>query len=656
MSPKDPQKPGGPRPSSPQRRVPGAKGTARPAGASRPTGTQRPTGKDGIGNNRVVASQAPARKPARKPVASNISPATSRRRQLVVFGLVLLIMGVYAAKLFSVQIINGPEVAAEALQSRMSTTVIPAARGDITDANGVVLAGTVERYRLVANQRELEGWTRKDKGVVVASGVADAAKEVAPLLGVDAAELGAILTGDRQYKVVSRDLTPETWRAIRDLGIHGLYGELTVNRVYPSGDIAGNIIGFVGGEEVAGLAGIELVHNEVLAGTAGSYTYERGRGLQPIPGGEQQEEPALPGSTVALTIRRDLQWIAQDAINSQVTDSGAEWGVVVVIDVKTGEILALADSGSVDPNNFQSSDLEMLGSRAVSYAFEPGSTVKAITVAAALEQGNVTPLSQWVAPYNFTTPNNQTFRDSVSHPTWNLTTAGVLEQSSNTGTVQIAETMPPQVLHDYLVKFGFGQRTGVGLPGESAGYLASEASKWDGRTKYTVAFGQGLSSNAIHSTQIFATIANGGVSIQPSVLKSVTAPDGTVTYPEAPKEQVVIQPETAQQVLKMLESPVVNGSARLGQVNGYRVAGKTGTAQVPDEDGQLTKHQANFVGVSPVTDPRIAVGVFVHNPQTSIYGGTIAGPVFSRVMEAALLELAVPPDEDTEPDLYESRW
>lgn len=616
----------------PQRRSPSARGTA--------------------GAKRVVASQAPRRKPAVK----TISPEISRRRQLVVFALVVLIMGVYAAKLFSVQIVNGPEVAAQALDSRMSTTVIPAARGDITDANGVVLAGSVERYRLVANQREIEGWERKVDGAVVASGVADAAAEVAPLIGMDAAELGALLTGDRQYKVITRDLTPETWRAIRDLGIHGLYGELTVNRVYPSGDIAGNIIGFVGGEEGGGLAGIELVQNETLTGSAGSYTYERGRGLQPIPGGEQYEDPAVPGSTVSLTIRRDLQWIAQDAINSQVESSGAEWGVVVVMDVKTGEILAMADSDSVDPNNFQSSDLEMLGSRAVSYAFEPGSTVKAITVAAALEQGAVTPTSQWVAPYTFVTSNNQTFRDAIDHPTWNLTTAGVLEQSSNTGTVQIAETIPSQVLHDYLVKFGFGQRTGVGLPGESAGYLASSAAQWDGRTKYTVSFGQGLSSNAIHSTQIFATIANNGVSVQPSIIKSITAPDGTVTYPEEPKEQVVIQPETAQQVLKMLESPVVNGSARTGQVNGYRVAGKTGTAQVPDENGQLTKHQANFVGVSPVTDPRIAVGVFVHNPKSSIYGGTIAGPVFSRVMEAALLELAVPPDEDTEPDLYESKW
>lgn len=620
--------------------------------SKQPQQRRSPSARGTAGANRVVSSQAPPRKPAPK----TMSPGISRQRQLVVFALVVLVMGIYAARLFSVQIINGPEVAAQALDSRMSTTSIPAARGDITDANGVVLAGSVERYRLVANQRELEGWERKVDGVVVASGASDAAAEVAPLIGMDPAELGALLTGDRQYKVITRDLTPETWRAIRDLGIHGLYGELTVNRVYPSGDIAGNIIGFVGGEEGEGLAGIELVQNDVLSGTSGTYTYERGRGLQPIPGGEQFEDPALPGSTVALTIRRDLQWIAQDAINTQVADSGAEWGVVVVMDVKTGEILAMADSDSVDPNNFQASDLEMLGSRAVSYAFEPGSTVKAITVAAALEQGTITPTSQWVAPYTLVTDNNQTFRDAIDHATWNLTTAGVLEQSSNTGTVQIAETIPSQVLHDYLVKFGFGQRTGVGLPGESAGYLASSAAQWDGRTKYTVSFGQGLSSNAIHSTQIFATIANGGVSVQPSIIKSITAPDGTVTYPEEPKEQVVITPDTAAQVLKMLESPVVNGSARPGQVNGYRVAGKTGTAQVPDENGQLTKHQANFVGVSPVTDPRIAVGVFVHNPKTSIYGGTIAGPVFSRVMEAALLELAVPPDEDTEPDLYESKW
>ncbi|WP_066582129.1 peptidoglycan D,D-transpeptidase FtsI family protein [Cellulomonas timonensis] len=559
--------------------------------------------------------------------------------------MVLAVLTVFAGRLVYVQGIQGEAVAQEALQQRLGRDSSLAVRGQITDAKGDILARSVERYTLAVNQVELAEWSepRSDPKV---GGPSGAAAKLAPLLDMNAAELGALLTGESTWKVIKKGLLPEQMRDIKKLSIGGVQFERVLDRVYPNGSVAGNLLGWVNAEG-DGAQGLEAVLDDKLAGSSGTYVWERGAGGQAIPGGYEDSTDAVEGDTVQLTILSDLQWKAEEAINAQVAATGADSGSVIVTDVTTGEILALADSGALDPNS-PSGDLT--GSRSISGVFDPGSTAKVITMAAALETGVVNPLTPFEVPYQYTTDNNQTFKDSHEHAGMRLTTTGVLAQSSNTGTVMIGEKIPQQVRYDYLAKFGFGQKTGVELPGESRGIL-HPVDEWDGRTKYAVLFGQGVSVTALQATQVFATIANGGVRVQPHLIKGWTAADGQYTPSTQAAPTQVVSKETADTVLTMLESAVDDGTGSAAAIPGYRVAGKTGTAQSFNPSG-IT---ASFIGVAPADQPRIAVSVVLHNPRTSEWGGTVAAPVFRDITRDALLELGVAPS-GAPATLYATTW
>jgi len=575
-----------------------------------------------------------------RPGPARTRVARPERRHNVILLLVIGVLVVFACRLVYVQGLRGEAVAAEALTERMTTARLTADRGEITDANGVVLATSVERYTIWVDQKQVAAWKRTSGGSVEAEGAADAAKELGPVLEMDPAELGAQLNGTRTYVVLKRNVLPEVWRAVRELRIAGVNGDRVPERLYPAGNVGGNIIGFVDRDGV-GQAGLESALNSTLTGTDGRYRYERGLGGQEIPGGKREETPAVPGQDVQLTILRDLQWKAQDELDKAVRATGSDSGSLVAIDIPTGEILALADSGTVDPNDPGATAAASRGSHALSNVFEPGSTAKVITMAAAIETGAATPLDRWEVPFRYTTANNQTFRDSHEHEILKLTTTGVLAKSSNTGTVMIGQSVPQQVRYDYLAKFGFGTRTGLELPGESPGIL-HPSDEWDGRTKYTVLFGQGVSVNAVQATQVFATIANGGVRMAPHLIKGRTDAAGTyVPTAQVPGTQVV-SPATAATVLTMMESAVDEGTGSAAAIPGYRVAGKTGTAQVWGSGGAVGI-TASFIGVAPADSPRIAVSVIMNNPRTSEWGGTVAAPVFREVTGYALQMLKVPP-------------
>ncbi|WNB84857.1 penicillin-binding protein 2 [Cellulomonas sp. ATA003] len=504
----------------------------------------------------------------------------------------------------------------------------------------MALATTVERYVLWVNQAEVASWKQTSNGTVVAEGAAGAAQVLAPILGVDAGELGAQLVGDAPYVEIRRGVLPEVWRAIREERIAGVNADRADERIYPAGSVGGNVIGFLSQDGEA-LAGLERALDDQLTGVDGTYRYERGARGQEIPGGERERVAPQPGQDVRTTILRDLQWMAQEAVDQQVAATGSDSGALVAMDVRSGEILALVDSGAVDPNDPGRTAADRRGSRAISDVFEPGSTAKVITMAAALETGITDPLQHWEVPYQYTTANGQTFKDSHEHPGQKLTTTGVLAESSNTGTVMIGQQLPEQVRYDYLAKFGFGTPTGIELRNESAGKL-HPVENWDGRTRYAVLFGQGVSVNAVQATQVFATIANGGVRMPAHLVKDITADDGTVTRPERGEGTRVVSEATADTVLTMMESAVAEGTGSAAAIPGYRVAGKTGTAQSWGMDGS-TGITASFIGVAPADDPRIAVAVIMHNPRTSVWGGTVAAPVFSEVAGFALQLLKVPP-------------
>lgn len=564
---------------------------------------------------------------------------------------VIATLALFSGRLVYVQAYQGEALAATALEGRMNTVTIPAVRGEITDADGNVLATSVTRYNVFADQALIGKWTHK-VGNERVGGPVEAARLLSPILEMPEAELAATLSGTSKYKMLKRDTAPETWDAIKDLGISGLFAEQDPRRSYPAGTTGGNLIGFVGAEG-KGMAGLEYALDDQLAGVAGHRTYERGRGGHEIPTGVQETVKAVPGSDVKTTLRMDLQWKAQSAIDAQVAKMGARGGFVVVMDVKTREIYALADAGSMDPN----SPTGFGGSKAISTIFDPGSTAKIVTMAAALETGIATPTSQYTVPYVYTTSNGQSFKDSHEHGNEPWTLTGILAESSNTGTVMVGEQIPKQVRHDYLTKFGFGAKTGIELSGEERGLLAS-ADDWDGRTQYTVLFGQGMAATALQATNVFATMADGGVRRTPHLVAGTTGADGVFTPSVQPEPVQAVSAATATTVLTMMESAVVSGTGGNAEIDGYRVAGKTGTAQVPGTDGQLDAYMASFVGVAPVDDPRLAVGVFIENPTATEYakfGGVSAAPVFSDVTSFALQQLGVVPSGST-PELFPTTW
>lgn len=562
---------------------------------------------------------------------------------------VMLVLVLFTGRLVYVQAYMGPALAADAQNLRTRTILIPAVRGDITDLDGNVLATSIDRYNIFADQPLIGAWKHSVDGEL-RGGPTEAARLLSPILGVAAPELAAQLNGDKnQHKTIMSDVSQETWDAIRALKISGIFAEAQPERTYPAGTTGGNIIGFTG-KDGNGQSGLEYSLNDMLSGTAGSTTFEGGRSGHVIPTGQQSSTEAVQGSDVSLTMIRDLTWMAKAALEEQIAAMGATGGYVVVMDVKTGAVYALTDANSIDPNNPDGFG----GSKAISSVFDPGSTAKVVTMAALIEQGLATPTDQFTVPDRYTTVNNQTFKDSHDHAPENWTLTGILAESSNTGTVMAGETLPVQVRHDYLTKFGFGSKTGIELAGEERGLLA-DADKWDGSTKYAVLFGQGFAVTALQATNVFATLANDGVRMTPHLVSGTTDAAGTFTPSVQPEGVRVVSESTAHQVLTMMESAVVDGTGAGAEISGYRVAGKTGTAQIPGPSGQLDGIQSSFIGVAPADDPRIAVGVFIENPTAAVFGGTVAAPVFSEVTAFALQQLGVVPSGTT-PELYPTTW
>jgi cell division protein FtsI (penicillin-binding protein 3) len=574
----------------------------------------------------------------------SLPPVGPERRYNAMLAGVLAVLALFGARLVYLQGLEGSKLAAEAREARIATTPLQAVRGEIVDSAGVVLATSVTSYDIIVDQRQVPKFVHRtgDGDDETASyGAAAAARLLAPLLGMRVNELGARLVGERGYVRLVRDATPETWQKVRALDIDGITAERKSERVYPNGNTAGNILGFVDWEGT-GQAGLELTLEDRLAGRPGTESVEIGAAGQVIPTGARSRTDAVPGQTVHLTIDRDIQWTAQHVVDATVDRYGAQWGAVLVEEVGTGRILALADSDAVDPNDPAASPEDGRGSRAVQNVYEPGSTGKIATVASAVEEGLVTPTSPFTVPYHYTTENGQTFKDHTEHPTLQMTTAGILAESSNTGTIQIGQLMSDQTRYDYLRRFGLGEQTHLGLPGESAG-IVHRPEDWDGRMRYTVMFGQGIAVNLVQNTGVLATLANGGVHVEPRLVDGYTEPDGSYAAVEPPGQRQVVSAETAAEMIRMMESVVEDGTGTKAAISGYRVAGKTGTAQVADGGGGLSATVASFVGVVPAEAPRLAVGVVIYKPSSGFFGGTIAAPVFHDVASFALERLGVAP-------------
>lgn len=574
-----------------------------------------------------------------------------------------LVLVAFVVRLLQVQAVDASAYTAKAEQNRYVVHTLAAERGGITDRNGVALAISEDAYDITADPTMFNR-----KQLKIDDGPEQAAALLAPILGQDQADLLRKLRPAnknlRYVKLASRQ-TPQVWNQIKDIRsaltekaakdhstvnvLAGVFSDPSSKRVYPNRDLAAGILGWVNADGKGG-GGIEQQLNKQLTGKDGKVRYAQSGGRQ-VPTAGSTETPAVPGADVELTIDRDIQWAAQNAITDQVKKSGADRGYVIVQDTRTGQILAMANSPGFDPNDLAKADGAAMGNAAVQDAFEPGSTAKIMSMAAVLEQNVATPLTHVVVP-NRLHRGDRLFQDDIDHATWYLTLNGVLAKSSNIGTIlatgQLGKAQPQanRVLYSYLRKFGIGSPTGLGFPGETSGILAP-AGKWSTSQQYTIPFGQGFSLSAMQAASVYSTIANGGVRVQPTLVRGEEGADGRFTPAAKPKKTRVISEKTAKALARMLESVVGDeqGTGIKARIPGYRVAGKTGTAnRVDPATGRYRGYTSSFAGFAPADNPRVTVYCAIQNAtKGSYFGGQICGPIYKQVMEFALKTLQVPP-------------
>ncbi|WP_024757252.1 peptidoglycan D,D-transpeptidase FtsI family protein, partial [Streptomyces exfoliatus] len=583
------------------------------------------------------------------------------RLRLISLGLTLVML-VFVVRLLQVQAVDASAYAAKADRYRFQDHTLSAERGEITDRNGIALAASVDAYDITADPKLFTPEESK-----LPDAPEQAAALLAPILDKDPAELAKKLrTPKSRYTLLARKQTPQVWNQIKDLkkvygeksratggtGVNllgGVLSEPSTKRVYPNGELAAGILGYVNAEG-KGAGGVESMLDPELAGKDGKIRFTESGGRQ-VPTAGSQGTPAVPGSDIELTIDRDIQWAAQQAITEQVKKSKADRGYVVVQNTRTGEVLAMANAPGFDPNDLSAANAASMGNAALQDAYEPGSTSKVMSMAAVLEEGKATPGTHVTVP-NRLHRGDRLFQDDVDHKTWYLTLNGVLAKSSNIGTIlatgRLGDTQAEsnKVLHTYLRKFGMGSPTGLNFPGETPGILA-EPQDWSTSQQYTIPFGQGLSVSAMQAASVYSTVANKGVRIEPTLVRGTKGPDGRFTPAPAPKESRVVSEKTADTLAKMLESVVDDreGTGNKAAIPGYRVAGKTGTAnRVDPELGRYKGYTASFAGFAPADNPQVTVYCAIQNPtKGSYFGGQICGPIYKKVMEFALKTLHTAP-------------
>ena len=576
---------------------------------------------------------------------NHYSLVEKRIRYVVAISLVLLIA--FAVRLVDVQAVRAAGYANRADMELAKKSIIMAPRGAITDINGVEFARSVTAYRILADQAIID-YPRK------------LAEIAAPILGMSVAKLEQELTGTRRYVVISQSVKPDVWRKLETAvdqynssvakdkngyvkKLAGFFAERIYVREYPEGELGAAVVGFIN-RSGDGAAGLEYSMNSTLAGINGEYTYANAAGTI-IPGTQKITAEAIRGNSIRLTIDRDVQWVAQEAIRTVVKNSRALSGTVIVMNPKTGAILAHATFPSFEPGNTKNVDPYRWQNPSVQEVYEPGSTGKIITLASAIEEGKIAPESVLTIPYKLKR-SNKVFHDHEPHPVQRLTLAGALAVSSNTGAIKIGEMLSNEKLHGYLKKFGIAEKPGSGLPGEESGKLLA-VKDWSGTTAPTVAFGQGYSVTAMQATSVFATIANDGVRVTPTVIAGVSDAAGRYTPANKQKSLRVVSADTAKQMRLMMESVVsASGTAPSAAIPGYRVAGKTGTAmRVDDSCGCYRGYTASFIGFAPADKPEFVVSVTIQDPKGIHWGGYLGGPVFKKVMSFVLKDQHIPPTQ-----------
>jgi cell division protein FtsI (penicillin-binding protein 3) len=553
------------------------------------------------------------------------------------FLVIAMVLSVFGARLVQLQGVDPNAYAAMAAAEGTVTLDLPAERGDILDRNGRPLADSVDGEMVVADPQ----FTREK--------ARELAKFLASRLDIDYFEtLKALRLKDKRFSYIARRVPASKAQSVvaeaEAAGYEGLDTRHDPVRDYPAGDVGANLVGFMGTDEA--LAGLESNFDEHLAGADGSERYAVGVGNSRIPLGHATIEPPVDGRDLQTTIDLDLQWYTQRILRQTVEDARADSGFAVVMDTKTGEVLALADHPTFDARTPQASPAKDRVSRAMTDVYEPGSVEKVLTLSALIDAGKATARTRVTVPSSLPS-GDRVIHDWFGHGTLRLTLAGVLAQSSNIGTVLAARNFETGQLRDYLSKFGLGQKTGVGVAGETQGILP-DPSIWTSMTQDRIAFGQSLSVNALQMAAAVNTVANGGVRVSPSLIRgTAVTDDGLAVGTDTAKTERIISKSAARQTALMMERVVdpEAGVAPSAQVPGYRVAGKTGTAQRvgPVCGCYNNTFTVSFAGFAPADKPRFTVYVVVQVPRNGGGGGSVAGPAFSKIMSYALRRFGVPP-------------
>ncbi|MEV0250571.1 penicillin-binding protein 2 [Nocardia sp. NPDC050712] len=573
----------------------------------------------------------------------------------------LIALAVVALQLLWVQSIAAPKLSAQAADQRTTTEPELATRGPITDRYGNKLAFTITAKALtfqpVQVRKDLEAKRAKsDKAPEPDKRLEEIAKAIHDKLGKQAPPVPALLEkmrGEDTFVYLIRNVDARVASEIK-----AQYPEVGAEpqslREYPGGSLAANVMGSTGWDG-HGIIGLESSLDAVLAGTNGSQTYDRGSDGAVIPGSWRDRQPAVNGNGVELTLDSDLQYYVQQQVQQAREMSGARGASAVVLDAKSGQVLAMANDSTFNPAlGPQNWDSAKTSNPSVSDVYEPGSVNKLVTAAAAIEYGLTTPDEVLQVPGSISM-GGVTVADAWVHGTQPYTTTGVFGKSSNVGTLMLAQRVGEDHFADMLHRFGLGQRTGVGLPGESGGIVPAR-DQWSGSSFANLPIGQGLSMTTLQMTAMYQAIANDGVRIPPRIVRAQVAPDGTRTEEPQPDGVRVVNPQTAATLRTLFQSVVQkdpmraeqNGTGAPAAIEGYQIAGKTGTAQQIDARCKCysnSNYWITFAGIAPADNPRYVVGLMLDAPMRSSdgTGGGSAAPLFHSIASWALQRDRIPP-------------
>ena len=562
-------------------------------------------------------------------------PGNSRRRALfVAIGLVawMLLIG---ARLVQLQISQHDDFTARARNQQLSAIDTSPTRGQVLDRQGRELARSIDTESFFADAREI-------------SDPNDTAKRIASVTGQDRDELSkrlaAAIEAKKQFVWISRRLDIDLANKLDKMELKGVYSRKESKRYYPNDSLAAHVLGFVGTEQI-GLSGVEQYYNEKIRGEGGKVYLEMDRERRAF---ESYEVQPNPGQTVVLTIDQTIQYRTEQALSAAVERAHAKSGTAIVMDPQTGEILALANAPSFDPNQPQKDSPEARANNALQNVYEPGSTFKIVAYSAAIEKGLVRPEDKIDCQMGQITVAGRLIHDH--HPFGVLTIADALAQSSNVGAIKLGLLVGNESMYDYMKRLGFGSRTGIDLAGESPGLLRS-LTRWQPSSIGSLAMGQEIGVTPLQMATAYCVLANDGMLVKPHVVRELRSPDGAVVFQAKPEARRALKPETTAALRNMLEGVTLHGTARKAQLDGYTAAGKTGTAQKIDPKTHTysaTKYIGSFVGFAPVKNPAVVIIVVIDEPQGSYHGGDVAAPVFREIAEQILPDLSVSPDVENE--------